>query len=130
MTDSWEDWENEDYTIPILNVSEPERLKKLEERKLVEESDLQNAKDLFSNEEDDLALQEIRKQEIKNIKNISVKKIVKQEKKVSNQKVNEQKQKELSKIKKEEKAKKEKAKEMFGEVEEDDKYADYEDMFY
>jgi hypothetical protein len=130
MTDSWEDWENEDYTIPVLNVPVPKHLKQLEERKLVEDSDLQNARDLFSNEEDDLTLQEIRNQEIKKIKNISVKKNVKQEKKVSNQKVNEQKQKEQSKILKEEKAKKAKAKELYGEADDENEYAEYEDMFY
>ena len=130
MTDSWEDWENEDYTIPVLNVPNPEELKRLEERKLVEESDLQNARDLFSNEEEDLALQEVKNQEIKKIKNISVKKIVNQEKRVSNQKINEQKQKEQSKILKEEKAKKAKAKELYGEADDDNEYAEYEDMFY
>ena len=130
MTDSWEDWENEDYTIPVLNIPTPEQLKQLEERKLVEESDMQNARDLFSNEEEDLAIEEIRNQQIKKIKNISVKKIIKQEKKISNQKINEQKQKEQSKILKEEKAKKEKAKELYGEIDDDNEYAQYEDMFY
>jgi hypothetical protein len=130
MTDSWEDWENEDYTIPVLNAPNPEELKRLEERKLVEESDLQNARDLFSNEEEDLALQDVKNQEIKKNKTISVKQILKREKKVSNQKINEQKQKEQSKILKEEKAKKAKAKELYGEADDENKYADYEDMFY
>lgn len=125
MTDSWEDWENEEYTIPVLNVPTLEQLKRLEERKLEEDSDLQNAIDLFSNDHEDLALQEIQKNT-----NNSVKKIVKQDKKVSNKKINEEKQKEQSKILKQEKIKKEKAKELYGQADDDNEYAEYEDMFY
>lgn len=114
MTDSWEDWENEAYVIPVLHVSNPEQLKKLEDRKLVEDADLQIARDLFSNEEEEFALEENRNDN----KNF-YKKNIKSEKKVSNQKVNEQKQKEEAKFVKEENAKKTKAKELYGYTEYD-----------
>jgi hypothetical protein len=48
MEDDWEDWENENYSIPILN---SEQLKRLEERKLVEESDNKIASQLFGHDE-------------------------------------------------------------------------------
>jgi hypothetical protein len=124
MTDSWEDWENEAYIISVLHVSNPEQLKQLEDRKLVEDADMQIARDLFSNEEEEFALEENR-----NDNKHFYKKNIKSEKKVSNQKVNEQKQKEEAKFVKEENAKKTKAKELYGYTEYDDKYADYEDKF-
>lgn len=60
MSDSWEDWENE---VPVLNVPTVEQLKRLEEQRLIEESDIELAKDLISGnkkEEEDLALLEIK----------------------------------------------------------------------
>jgi len=128
MSDNWEDWENQDFVIPVLNVPNEEQLKRLEERKLVEESDNALTKDLFSNEED-LALKQV---EIK----ISVKPLPKAEKKAPNknipnkQKENEQKQKELSKKNKEDKLRKQRERELYGEANEDDEYAKYEEMFY
>jgi len=131
MCDDWEneDWENAEYTIPVLNVPNPEQLKRLEERKLIEESDLANAKDLFklNDDEIDLTLKEI-KDLNKRPNNFQVKK-PKREKTVSNQKANEEKQKELAKIRKEQKAKKERENELYGDTI-DDEYADYEDKFY
>ena len=47
MVDDWEDWECENYSIPILNFTNEELLKKIQERKLVEESDNKIARQLF-----------------------------------------------------------------------------------
>ena len=53
MNENWEhdDWEDDEFIVPVLNTSSQEQLKKLEERRLQEESDYLVAKDLFSNEE-------------------------------------------------------------------------------
>jgi len=131
MTDSWEDWEDQDYTIPVLNVPNEEKLKRLEERKLVEESDNALTKDLF---EEDLVYQDFKKFENKNIiKPLqSTEKKAPKKNKVNQQKENEQKQKALSKQIKEEKTKKLKEREIFGEADEDDeydKYIEYEDKY-
>jgi hypothetical protein len=134
MSDSWEDWENDDYEVPVLNVPTAEQLKRIEEHKLIEESDFELAKDLISNnkkyEDEDLAYEELKQTtKFMHIPNNSFKKD--KPNKVNNkQKENEQKQKDLSKKLKEEKIKKEKAREMFGEAEYNDEYADYEDKFY
>lgn len=128
MADNWEDWENEDFIIPDLVITNQEQLKRLEERKLVEEADLENARDLFMKEED-LSIRELRIQETNNLyKNNAID--IKPEKKISNQKINEQKLKEQSKILKEQKAKKEKAKDLYGESQYNDEYSEYEDKFY
>jgi hypothetical protein len=39
MFDNWEDWDNEDSLVPVLDVHKKDELKRLEERKLIEESD-------------------------------------------------------------------------------------------
>ena len=128
MTDNWEDWESDDFTLPVLNVPNQEQLKRFEERKLVEESDNKLTNDLFSNEKYDLLHKEVNK--------TTDKPLPRAEKKAPNKSLvnkqleNEKKQKELSKKNKEEKKKREKAAELFGEAEEDDKYSEYEDMFY
>lgn len=139
MSDNWEDWENEEFSVPFLNVPNQEQLKLFEERKLVEESDNALTKQLFSNEED-LAYEELRKMEENKMeeKNMGKKVNVKPTEKKKNlpinnnkQKENEKKQKEMSKKIKEEKIIKQKVSETFGEAEEAyDKYAEYEDMFY
>lgn len=129
MTDNWEDWENEDFVIPVLSVQNKEQLKQLEERKLVEESDNLLTKSLFSNEEEDFLCVEFKKNEQQTIIN-SLEKSEKAPKKVSNQQTNEQKQQFLSKKNKENKLRKAREKEVFGEAEEDDEYAKYDDMFY
>jgi hypothetical protein len=136
MTDSWEDWENEDFEVPVLNVPTQEQLKRLEEQRLAEEADTELAKELFitiNEEEKDLVYEELKQSE-KN-KNIPQKaqlpaKKNKPAKNTDKQKENEQRQKELSKKLKEEKAKKLKEQEIFGDAEYDDTYADYEDQFY
>ena len=133
MTDDWEDWENQDFVIPVLSVRNEEQLKRLEERKLVEESDNALTKYLFSNEEQDLAYEELKKMEEMKIENkVNVKPTEKKKNLPSNnkQKDNEQKQKELSKKIKEDKLRKQRERDVFGEAEEDDEYSKYEDMFY
>ena len=134
MTDTWEDWENEDFEVPVLHTQE--QLKRLEEQKLIEEADNELARELFitiNKEEEDLAYEELKQSE--KAKNIPQKTQIpakknKPEKTFNKQKENEQKQKELSKKLKEEKAKKIREEELFGDAEYDDTYADYEDQFY
>lgn len=117
MSDDWEDWENEHFTIS------EEQLKRLKEIRLVEESDNSLTRNLFSNEEDLVGKEVEQKKIINKIcgkgQNIS-----------SKQKENEEKQKELSKKNKEEKNIKKREIELFGEADEDNEYAKYEDMFY
>lgn len=125
MSDNWEDWESDDFVVPIIN---EQQTKQLEERKLVEESDNKLTNDLFSNEGESLAHED----SIKNVnKPLLVPKSEKKTQKFASKKLeNEARQKELSKKNKEEKARREKARELFGEAEEDDEYAKYEDQFY
>lgn len=134
MSDDWEDWENPDFVIPVLSLQNEEQLKQLKERKLVEESDNDLTKSLFSNKEENLAYEYLKNIEQKNMKPISItqKKELTQNpyNKNKQNKQNEQKQKEYSKKIKEEKFKKMKEKEIFGEAEEDKKYSKYENMFY
>lgn len=130
MCDDWEDWENEEFIIPSLTVPNAEQLKRLEERKLVEESDAALSKDLFkigNDDEEDLTIREFKNTSQENRNKIDIK--PKRQKIVSNQKINEEKQQELSRIRKEQKAIKAREKELYGEAEEDE-YADYENKFY
>jgi hypothetical protein len=120
MTDSWEDWEDENF-IPSLHKNE-EQMRKLEERKLVEESDHMLAEDLFSNNKN------VNNNVNNNINETHIKKKNKLYK--SNKESNEQKQKEIAVKKKEEKLLQKKHVELFGEAEEDNEYSMYEDMFY
>lgn len=128
MNDSWEDWTTDDYIIPILNIQTQEQLKRLKEQKLIEEADEAISRDLFNN------INNYSNKEIYNQQNFDIticeeKKIYKREKKISNQKLNEIRQKEQSKIIKEQKTKQENAKELYGESEYIDEYAEYEDKF-
>ena len=137
MTDSWEDWENEDFEVPVLNVPTQEQLKRLEEQKLIEEADNELARELFitinkEEEERDLACVEPKQSEKAKIIPQKTQPPAKKkpEKAVNKQKENEEKQKAASKKLKEEKAKKIREEELFGDAEYDDTYADYEDQFY
>ena len=52
MTDSWEDCEIENIVIPVLHVlhvPNKEQIKRLEERKKIEESEIALMKDFFDN---------------------------------------------------------------------------------
>jgi hypothetical protein len=143
MSNSWEDWENEDFDNPVLNVPTQEQLKRLEEQKLIEDFEIDLAKDLVCNnkqeKEEDLALEELKnleqmkknKQFLQNTKLPNKKNI--SQKKTDKQKENEEKQRAESKKLKEDKVKKLKEREIFGEAEPDDEYDEYEkyeDMFY
>ena len=127
MEDDWEDWENENYSIPILN---SEQLKRLEERKLVEESDNKIAKQLFGHddeEEEDISLQN----KTQTLNNDKLLKPIRNKRSVINkQKENEEKMKEKSKKIKEEKEKKQNEKELFGEAEDYDEYDEFAEKFY
>jgi hypothetical protein len=121
MCDDLEDWELEDCSFSsIIMQSEEEIKKRLEERILVEESDLSIAKNLFGNEEDNNKL-EIEKKP-KPIQFEKPKKLI------SKQYENELKQKELAKIIREKKATEAKHIELYGEFIEDE-YSHYEDKF-
>lgn len=132
MNDSWEDedWENLDLSKIIFpNLQE---VKKLEERKLVEEADNELSKDLFSNT--------IPKQiDINNFntcvspsssielnKTNAIKRVTPL---VSKKKENEDKQKELSQKITKQKEEKKRHIELFGEFV-DNEYSIYEDKFY
>lgn len=128
MSDDWEDWENDDFTIPVLNIPNEEQLKQIKERKLVEESDNALSKELFSNGIDNEYKILNSAATIEKQTQFTEKKVL--SKKISNKELNELKQKEFSKKIKEIKKNKQKAKETFGEIDDYDEYADYEDMFY
>ena len=126
MTDDWEDWENEDFEVPVLSIPNEEQLKRLEERRLIEECDNDLTRDLFSKGED---LEVIK---TKPEQKLVTKYLPETEKKTKNnkQQENELKQKELSKKTREDKLRRAREREIYGEAEEDDEYAKYDDMFY
>ena len=127
MNENWEDdnWEDDDFIVPIVNSSL--QLKKLEERRLQEESDYIVAKDLFSNEEKNIT-QVAPQKHITKIQ-ITEKKVFIKRNNISN---NEAKQKKASQKIKETKEKKTKEIETYGEndyCDEYEEYLDYEDKF-
>ena len=103
MGDNWEDWEDAEIDLmistPTVVIQKKDELKRLEERKLVEESDNALSKELFETEapifkkEKERELQRDLQQ--KEVSNCSIKEDHKI--KINKQKENEQKQKELSK---------------------------------
>jgi len=124
MSDNWDDWDCDNYEVPVLNI---EQSKRIEERKLVEESDNKIANQLFGFETNETN----ETNEIQNsIANINKFKPIRERKNdVSNQKENELKQKEFSKKIREIKIQKEKQIELYGKAE-DDEYDEYADKFY
>ena len=128
MIDDWEDFEIENIVIPILHVPNKEQIKRLEERKLIEESDNVLMNELFDNNgntksnSSNTEIDEI-------IKNINTEKIKnKKEKTVSNQQKNELKQKEFSQKLKNKKEAVKKHSDTFGEFIYDE-YDYYVDKF-
>lgn len=119
MNDSWE---NDDFIIPVLSVRSKEQLERLEERKLVEQSDNELSKNLFENDNNvsiiDKESNKINENQIKT--NII---------RVSKQKENEDRIKEYTKRLKQIKEEREKEKEIFGNCEIDDNYLELEDKF-
>ena len=89
-----DDWDCDNYIIPVLNVQNKEQLKRLEERKLVEESDNALMNDLFDNTNTKNEKNVVTHEPIKNINTEKINN--KKEKIVSNQQENELKQKEFS----------------------------------
>jgi len=117
INDSWEDWDVENLVIPVLHVPNKEQIKRLEERKKIEESEIALMKDMFDNNSNN-------SNSISNNKETT--EIKKNKPKISKQKENELKQKEFSiklKLKKEQDKKQA---ELYGECKHD-KYEDYED---
>ena len=132
MADDWEDWDNEDFSIPNLTIKSEKELKKLQERRLVEESDEKIARQLFGYEDEDYQDECKEKNHTLNFINQNndtiIKPIRNKKTTVSNQKENEEKIKERAKKIREQKAKKMAEKELYGEAEADD-YDDYVDKF-
>lgn len=120
-----DDWDCDNYIIPVLNVQNKEQLKRLEERKLVEESDNALMNELFDNtntkNEPTETIKHIHREKINN----------KKEKTVSNQQENELKQKEFSQKLKNKKEAVKKHSDTFGEFiyDEYDFYLDKFDNF-
>jgi hypothetical protein len=132
--DDWDDWENAEFTIPTINVLNQEQLKRLEERKLIEEADTELAKELFSttNSDEKIINININKNKILVYKNnISIKENTETKiKKLQNQKDNELKQQELSKKIREAKLKKQREIELYGEPEEIYEYDEYDSLYH
>jgi hypothetical protein len=120
MCDDLDDWELKDFTFPITIIQSEEVKKRLEERKLVEESDMAIAKKLFGNDDYCCEL------EIKN--KLKPLQFEKPKKFISKQYENELKQKELAKIRRENKSAQARHIEMYGECVQDE-YSQYEDKF-
>lgn len=121
MSDNWDDWDCDNYEVPVLNI---EQSKRIEERKLVEESDNKIANQLFGFETN-----ETNEKQNSIAYNNKFKPIRERKNDVSNQKENELKQKEISKKIREIKIQQEKQIELYGKAE-DDEYDEYADKFY
>jgi hypothetical protein len=135
MNESWEDedWENLDLsTLIIPNLQE---LKKIEERKLVEEADNELSKDLFSNaipKQIDINNFNTHVSHSSHSSSIELNKtnaLKRVNPLVSKKKENEDKQKELSQKITKQKEEKKRHIELFGEFV-DNEYSIYEDKFY
>ena len=129
--DDWDDWENAEIIIPTINVLNQEQLKRIEERKLIEEADTELSKELFSTTNSDEKIININKNNIIiNKNNLSTKENTEAKiKKLKNQKDNELKQQEFSKKIREEKLKKQREIEMYGEPEEKYEYDEYDSLY-
>lgn len=123
-----EDWEDDDFVLPIINSKE--QLKRLEERKLIEESNNELIEHLFSTEQ--VKLPDMKLEPPKPPKPSQIllppKPPPRKNKFNSNIHINEIKQKEASKKIKESKEKRKRNIEIYGDN--DYEYDDYEDKFY
>lgn len=119
-----DDWENDDYVIPVLHIQTEEQIKRLEERRLVEESDNALTRNLFQEDINHEKYTYSNPKPLKSSKETLKKNIF------SKQKENELKQKEISQKIKEDKLKRQREKELFGEAEENNAFAKYEKKFY
>jgi hypothetical protein len=130
MTDSWEDCEIENIVIPVLHVPNKEQIKRLEERKKIEESEIALMKDFFDNNTNTNTNSNINSNINSNTNNsntnISNKEPTKHKQKiVGKQKENELKQKESSIKLKQKKEAAKKHSDVFGE-DIHDKYHEYD----
>jgi hypothetical protein len=126
--DDWDDWENAEFTIPTINVLNQEQLKRIEERKLIEEADTELAKELFSDATS-------HKKNVEIQKNIEIQsqhhnKLEKKSKNVNKQIENELKHQEISKKIREAKFKKQREIELYGEPEENYEYDEYDSLYH
>ncbi len=121
MSEDWEDWDCDNYVVPVLNVQNEEQLKRLKERKLVEEADNALIDELFDNKN------KIPETQQNTINNIEKQKTT--HNKISKQKENELKQKEFSQKLKKKKEEERKHLETFGDVIYDE-YDDYVDKLF
>ena len=124
MTDSWEDCEIENIVIPVLHIPNKEQIKRLEERKKIEESEIALMKDFFDNTNNNtnnsntnISNKETTESKINKVKI------------VDKQRENELKQKELSIKLKQKKEAAKKHSDVFGEVIHD-KYDKYDDKTF
>ena len=123
MTDSWEDCEIENIVIPVLHVPNKEQIKRLEERKKIEESEIALMKDFFDNTNNNT---NSNTDSNTNISNKEPSDNTKHKQKiVGKQRENELKQKELSIKLKQKKEAEKKHSDIFGEVIHD-KYDEYD----
>jgi len=129
-----DDWDDAEFIIPTINVVNQEQLKRIEERKLIEEADTELAKDLFSTTNCDEKIININTNKNKIIiykNNISTKENREAKiKKLQNQKDNELKQQELSKKIREAKLKKQREIELYGEPEKNYEYDEYDSLYH
>ena len=129
MCENWEDWDDDDIVIPVLNVPNKEQIKQLEERKIMEESEITLMKDFFD-DKNNINNNTINNNTINNNNNNNNNnKGTERKPKISKQKENELKQRELSiklKLKKKQEIK---HSETFGEFifDEYDKYDKFDD---
>jgi hypothetical protein len=129
MSDDWNDWEDEEFTIPTINIYNQEQLKRIEERKLIEEADTELAKELFSDATIHQAKAEIQKNNSVKTQIQNHNKLEKKIKNIQKQLENELKQKEKSKKIIEAKLKKQREIELYGEAEESYEYDEYDNLY-
>jgi|UniRef100_A0A6C0ASJ1 hypothetical protein len=132
MSQDWNDWEDAEFIIPTINILNQEQLKRIEERKLIEEADTELAKELFSNATSYKKILNIDKNNIVIYKNTPLTKENREAKikKLKNQMDNELKQQEFSKKIREEKLKKQKEIELYRESEEIYEYDEYDSLYH
>jgi hypothetical protein len=132
MSDDWDDWEDEEFIIPTINILTKEQLKRIEERKLIEENDTELAKELFSDASTNQQKFDIQqKNDIQ--QKINIQNHNKLEKKIKNKNKqidNVLKQKENSKKIIEAKLKKQREIELYGEPEEIYEYDEYDNLYH
>ena len=131
--DDWDDWENAEIIIPTINVLNQEQLKRIEERKLIEESDTELARELFSDASSNQKIclnNEIIKISQEEDSTKTKQRIETKIKKLKNQMDNELKHQEISKKIREAKLRKQKEIELYGEAEEIYEYDEYDSLYH